>query len=319
MDGDDDFNDIEDNNTEIPIYQADLDYNTLDINNLLNQLGEDGYINRKVENKYQAFEHYKQIFHFSLVKNFGIDTLFLDNSENRPYSQYNCISIKDSSNIDVLTSKFLNIINSVDDTICIFLDFQSLRFKNNWHTTLLIYRPQKNCIEHYDPNGAFNFGDVVKFDNLIENLKVLKDLIFISSLQLHSFNMFNKEYSRNRSLNNICNLHNKDHPGWCQIWSLFIYEMIVRYPKMTTKQIIDTIFMSLKGIKNKEVSIKVLNIINGYYILLILRANEIITDNSLKLSFDSLAEFNSEYVINDIKMNRLIEEYMRDKLFSCFY
>ena len=125
-------------------------YNSLDIEDLFKFLEEIGYNNRKINTNYLCYEHYKQIFHYSLVKYYNVKTIFFSKKYNDLYNQYNSIVINENTNVEKLSDFLVNLFNSVKDTCCIFIDIKSRKNNYSYHTTLLIYRPLLKSIEHFD-------------------------------------------------------------------------------------------------------------------------------------------------------------------------
>ena len=321
MESDDETYDIEDEYND-ESYSRDICslYKELTFLDLINQLEIFGYDNRKVRNNYKAYDHYKQIFHFSLVKEYNIGSIFRNDQIPQDFYQYNSIRITKDSDIDSLVFLIYSNIIHTREVLCFFVDFQGIKNKYNWHTTLLIYRPDSKLLEHYDSNGIHRHGDIDKFSQIIEILKDrIEGLVFVSSVVLHSFTELEIDYACSRSINRICGLVDKSNPGWCQIWSLFMYEMIVKYPHMRTKDFINILYNSLKGGSLGNAAYKALNIIKGYYIILVYRTNTFIEDRRIHISFETLECFDPIHVINDIALKKLIDDTMCNRLLSIFF
>ena len=295
-------------------------YDELTMPELLVQLEYDGYTTRRTKHNYKPYEHYKHIFHFSLAETYNIKTIFSNESDDDQYIKYNSLSITKDTNIDKFTDNLFKILLTVHDDICIFLDTETDEENGIWHTTLLIYRRNRNILEHYDPNGIFvskkddGIRNILIFNEIIDKLKTKDEtLIFVPSVVLHSFNELKVDYSCSRSINSLCKVVNKSHPGWCQMWSIFIYEMVNRYKSMRTRDIISIIYKSLKGGTYREAAYKAINIIKGYYFLSLHRTNKYIKDDSLKISNIMISDYDPEYIVNDIKLEKLIESNMEER------
>jgi len=288
-------------------------YDDLEIDEFLCQLEFDGYENRHVKTNYMSYEYYKQIFHYSLVKKYNINNIFL-NYEDKKKNQYNTIHLTKDTNVNEMANVLYEIFIRANDTICIFLDNKYITGPN-WHTTLFIYRPNENKLEHYDSEGDYAEDNMDKFFEIIDILHYkLPKLSFVTSIDMHPIKNKNYKYVKSRSLNFICHVVNKNAAGWCQIWSLFIYELVNRYKNINTDTLISSIYDYIKGGTYGEASYKALNIIRGYYNLIINRTNEYIKEPKLKINKEMLAEFDPSYVKNDMELIQNIISEMNTKV-----
>lgn len=296
------------------IFQSE-DYLELNFNQLICQFELDGELNQESNPKYRSELFYRIIFHYCVVKTHDVKTIFRDNSIE--YS-YNTIRLDGDSNLDNITAMLFKIMMVETKTTCIFFDFKSKTDDRMWHTTLLIYRPDMNRLEHYDPNGVYKYGYTESFQTLIENLKSLNTcLIFVSSKELHGFEEFDDSFAMSRSLNHICSIYDINTEGWCQIWSLFVYDIVNRYPDIPTKSLLNELFSYLKGPvekKNKygKSAMIALHIIHGFYIYLISRINSLHPE--INLSYSILNSYDPLYTYSDRKLNNLIEEEMEQRV-----
>ncbi len=308
---DEDYDEDYDDNI---IFQFD-DYLNLNFRQLISQFEYDAHLNKENDPKYGAKIFYRNIFHYGIVKLHDIKTIFYNNSTEYPY---NTIKLDKDSNSDTITKMLFKIIMSVSKTTCIFFDVKCENEDNFWHTTLLIYRPDSNRLEHYDPNAVFNYSYVKIFETIIENLKLMNTgLIFIPSKELHGFEEFDDEFAKTRSLNFICTIHDDVTVGWCQLWSLFVYDIVNRYPDIPTKSLLNELFLYLKGTpekKNKyyQSAMIALRIIHGFYIYLISRINSLHPE--VNLSYSSLNSYDPLYVYSSRKLYMYIENEMEDRV-----
>lgn len=132
------------------------------------------------------------------------------------------------------------------------------------HANLIIYRRDKNRLEHYEPNGNFNgnFGHYINntVKKLVDVLKtMIPDFEFVPSWKLHrcvSCNDCN-------GLQSYTNNGHKDR-GTCQLWCYLIVELILKYPQMTSEDIIDNLDYD-KNLTRSKLGRHVKEIIRGYY------------------------------------------------------
>lgn len=310
-----------------PVYKSQKsDYMGFNIIDFIDRLEYDGIDHNKIKTEYMSYEYYKQIFHFSMTVAFKNRSIFKNELIYDNYPQYNTIHLTPETKIDDFYNNIYKIITLTESNVYFFMDVRHPKESNKWHTTLLIYDFSSKELEHYDPNTVFRYGYVSLFlkciDMLTENILGFS---YISSSELHSrkhksfedLKKISEEENndiRSNSLNWICGIKNNESYGWCQIWSLFMYEMKLRY-NTSTSVIIDIIYSK---IRNLDVSIshsKAYNIIRGYYNLLLNRTNFIIDSRSLSVSPSSLKEFYPKYVTSDKKLVDLIVKKMDPRIY----
>lgn len=292
-------------------------YNSLSFQDLIKFLENIGYNNRLIKTGYLCYEHYKHIFHYGLVKHYDIYSIFESDLYKDLYYRYNSIIIDENTNVELQINKLSHLFKNSKDVLCIFIDIRNSKERMSLHTTLLIYRPDSKRIEHFDSCGVTIHGYIDTFMEIIHGiLEINSDLVYISSKTLSSLDKYGDREARGRSLNIICGIvGNKDILGWCQIWSLFIYEMIYRYPYLGTSEIISIIYLYFKGHIYKEAGYMAYNIIRGYYRIILGRTNSDLKLNGLFLNSELLEDFNPKYVIADGKLVELIESDMSFRIF----
>ena len=292
-------------------------YNSLSLRDLIEFLEDVGYNNRLIKTGYLCYEHYKHIFHYGLVKHYDIYSIFESDLHKDLYYRYNSIIIDDDTNIEFQVNRLSHLFIKSKNVICIFIDIRSRKERGSLHTTLLIYRPLLKRIEHFDSCGVAMYGCVDIFIEIINRIIELNpELIYVSSKILSSLDQYEDRKARSRSLNVICGVvGNRDFAGWCQIWSLFMYEMVYRYPNSTTTEIILTIYAYFKGHTYKEAGYIAYNIIRGYYRILLGRINLELKENDLHLNSELLEDFDPIYVTTDFQLLELIERDMSYRIF----
>lgn len=268
----------------------------------LEELDDVGHEYRRKQIDFNAYEHYKQIFQYFLTKKYDIKDLFTSVQREYPYYQYNTLTIMkdtDVNNIIVFLNRYLN---EVTCKVCFFIDSNSKHFNHRFHTSLLIYNPETRILEHFDSNGIDKYGYYEKFKSIIEGLI---DITFINSASVNSLTEYNDKKKLHRSLNKISSIvMGKEFPGFCQLWSLFIYELVNKYQDMTTTEIISCIYLYLRGRKYINACYRARNIIRGYF-------ESLLYDNEIES--EELSSYNPTYVLNDIRLNRIIQEWMENK------
>lgn len=299
-----------------------IEYNEqlLNLNWEISNIYEIGYSQKNNKTNYQAFEHYRKIFHFTIVTINNIKELFSSKIKN-DYTHYNRIllpidrSIKDEAEF---ISAYLKLVTK---TTCFLVDNRHITDEHIWHETLFIYRPELNQLEHYDPNGISIFGDRGIFETFIGI--ILKDnpnMTFIPSVVLQSFE--NEDIFKSKSLNLLSSLtKGKDSvDGWCQIWSLIIYDLVIRYDKLSTKKIIKSIYDFLrssnngKKVKVKEAAFKAFYIIRGYFFLYIDLTNDCLQEQFLEIDAEILESFDLYYVKSDVRLYEFIDKSLNKRL-----
>lgn len=267
--------------------------------------------------RYTSRNHYKHIFHYALVKYYGISEIFINDISKRRYFSYNNILIDGETDIQGNTNFMIDLFNKCTRTICIFIDIRSIRNDNKFHTTLLIYRKEINTIEYFDSNGTSGYGYTYKLKNIMDNvLDAIPGIKFIKSKDLNGLSSYDNFEATMRSLNGISTIsRSKNISGWCQIWALLLCELIYKYPNETTSNILSVLY---KAFKNEECDDKLEsymlnNLLKGFFSVSIMRLKFILSKvegKNLHIDPDVLTDYNPHVVINDDDIESEIEETM---------
>lgn len=293
--------DFEDNN----IFDN-LDFS--EIPNFLNELGV------KTSFNYIGYDAYKHIFHYGLSYQYNITDIF-QSYANRGYDIYNNIVLRDDSNINTHLDLLIKLFESTDDKMCIFVDLANKK-NTGYHTILLIYRKENNIMEVFDPNGITSAFYRSRLRDLLNGiLDQMKDLNVIGSSALHGFKNHKIEDAHYMSLNYYSSSYDSNF-GWCQIWSLLIYEMIYKFPEKTTTEIVNLFYSHLKDYNIDDYS-KILNyIVKGYCRINLGRINMIL--KKMDFWFIVNSNFMNEYDPlennDDAFMENLITDEMEVKV-----
>lgn len=286
-------------------------YDSLHLDDLPFFLEDLGTKTRKIGVRYLSYDHYKHIFHYGLLKQYPGMEFFSNYIEGRPYISYNNIIINHKTNV-LNTAMFLcDIFSLVKDKICIFVDIQGSERRNRYHTTLLIYRKLENVLEYFDSNGVGGYGFTFKLKEIVDIvLEKMNGLKIVKSKELNGLTGFSNIEASRRSLNGISNISKpKSVGGWCQIWSLFLYELIYKYPNETTKDLIRVLYSIFDFFKNKTPSVVLNNLIKGYYRIIIGKINLVLSKEDLPnlyITSEILTEYKPNLVINDRNMENVI-------------
>uniref|UniRef100_A0A6C0AEV1 Uncharacterized protein n=1 Tax=viral metagenome TaxID=1070528 RepID=A0A6C0AEV1_9ZZZZ len=171
------------------------------------------------------------------------------------------------------------------------LVFINLFIPNLKHNNLLIYRKNKNILEHYEPNGVLDIKNQNIIDYKIEMFvkslnKFLPELKIVKSFKLHGF-LNNKECYGLQS----CSQGHNSEKGYCQIWCYLLTDLILKFPNISTEEII--LHLDDKNYQRKKFQKHLKEIIRGFYyyslqkILKFLNIKEIIfQDKELKNIFE---------------------------------
>lgn len=275
-----------------------------------------GYNTRKIGFKYLSYDHYKHIFHFSLACWYNEYNIFTNLIMTRPYYSYNNIMINNHTNIQNTARFLIDMFNLTKDTLCIFVDIRDKDNSNRHHTTLLIYRKNINTIEYFDSNGIGGYGYTFKLKKIMDIVvKEFPGITSIKSKELNGLESYSISEASIRSLNALCGISKSASiGGWCQIWSLFIYEMICKFPKEKTKYIIQVVYSMFKDYNYKDASLILNNLMRGFYRIILGRTNMILREikgnNSLHIKAEILSEYSPDYVVNDIELENVINNEM---------
>lgn len=295
-------------------------YENLQLDDIPQFLKDLGYRTRKIGFKYLSYDHYKHIFHFSLVCWYNDNNIFTNHIMSRPYPSYNNIMINESTNIQNTANFLTDIFSTIQGVLCIFVDIRNSDNSNKYHTTLLIYRKNQNIIEYFDSNGIGSYGYTYRLKEITDIvISRFPGMVLIKSKELNGLETYSNPEARARSLNGLCGISKAASIfGWCQIWSLFMYEMIFKFPNENTKHIIQVVYSIFKNHNYKDSSVILNNLIKGFYRIILGRTNivlkNITNDGELYIHADILSEYQPEYVINDMNLEFVINNQMSSRL-----
>jgi hypothetical protein len=148
----------------------------------------------------------------------------------------------------------------------------SLYSSKGGHQNMLIYRPLQNTLERYEPHGIFSVKDDKKLDRaiLLYFIKNQFDDIFrregvpefkyIRPLDLGFEVGFQKLENREARAYEAKNNIKLGYQGFCQAWSFFYLELVLKFPNLTGAQILNKAF----DIINKRGGVPFLQHIGGY-------------------------------------------------------
>lgn len=125
------------------------------------------------------------------------------------------------------------------------------------HSNLLIYRPFKNVIERFEPNGFTKLGEIdetlahifEKQLNLKEFTPVYKPAYFLVPFNGKGLQQLQARFSKSES-----------EKEYCQIWSLFMVEVILMNPTHNTIDIVHAVVDYVHNDRDMA-----LNLIRGYW------------------------------------------------------
>ena len=192
-----------------------------------------------------------------------ITTIKFDISDNKPDNKINVNRI---DNIESVATDLLQCIKKGIKIIVIPFGFKIANKSS--HANLLIYRPFEKKIERFEPHGS-KTDDNVNTDDAINNaVKNYFEIEMKPYLKEHTPKFYNaEEVCPNRQgfqgLENQINglFHKTEGGGFCSLWSIFMLELILRNPTLTTSEVINK---SLAITKNDPKYVK--NIIYGYVV-----------------------------------------------------
>ena len=144
---------------------------------------------------------------------------------------------------------------------------------NTGHSNLLIYRPQMNTVERFEPHGSFTNLGGSKSNTAKVNLILNNELENITTLLFEPISPGIRFISSELTCPIFGpQLMQINDVGYCRIWSLLMTEMIIKFPMYSTielnKGLIDSV---VKYTQNNDwvssglqVGINMTNLIKGY-------------------------------------------------------
>lgn len=228
-------------------------------------------VNNLTQNfEYDASPLYIQLFTLLFTQKYNIELY-----SKEPYS-ISSININSNSEYIRGIGEFINLTSS--NIIILNLDINS---KHGNHANLIIYRKDKNRLEHYEPNGNFTGYLGQYINNTIKKLVnglllILPEFEFIQSWKLHKcLNM------------NYCNglqvyTNGNENKGTCQLWCYLITDIILQYPDISTEVILESINHD-KNLKISKVREKMIEIIRGFYFQSMKEISDIFIENGSEI------------------------------------
>jgi hypothetical protein len=161
-----------------------------------------------------------------------------------------------------------------------------LLFKEGAHANLLIFRSASKSIEVFEPHGQAYKGGNISSAKVFEAYHVVADA-FNRGRKTNKYTLFlsDEVCPDNQGFQSLEGLSwfRKQHfegGGYCSVWSMFMTELILMNPKMSTSQVLSE---ALKLVKNQadgnntHVSIYLLDLIRGYTTYLTRRVEKYFT------------------------------------------
>lgn len=256
-------------------------YDVLLLEDLPAFLEDLGYKTRKIGTSYLSRGYYKHIFHFTLCHYYDDYNIFKNDIGEREYIPYNSLLIDENVNITNTARFIVDLFKMVNGTLCMFIDILSKDPNRKvGHTTLLIYRKDMNKIEYFDSNGVAGYGYSDKLKEIINIvMSVIPGITLVRSRELNGLEKYSIPEANARSLNARCGISSpKSVGGWCQMWSLLLYELIRKYPREDTKNIIQVIYKLFENKNYVDASTLLNNLMKGFYRIIIGRTNIILRD-----------------------------------------
>lgn len=258
-------------------------YDVIRLEDLPAFLEDLGYKTRKIGTSYLTYGYYKHIFHFALCHHYDDHNIFKNDIGMREYVPYNSLLIDENVNVENTAKFLIDLFNKIEGTLCIFIDIHSKDpVEKVGHTTLLIYRKNLNRIEYFDSNGVgiYGYSDILK--NIIDIvIFAFPGITLMKSKEINGLSEYSIAEASARSLNGRCGISKpKSIEGWCQMWSLLLYELIRKYPEMETKYIIRVLYSTFDNKNYVDASVSLNNLMKGFYRIIIGRTNMILRDFS---------------------------------------
>ena len=195
------------------------------------------------------------------------------------------------------------------------------------HANILIYRKSLKVLEHYEPHGK-------KFNLPASNFH--SDIVNIMKIIVNKMNTLNKDYNykyfkgkiKYIPSNNICiynqglqlienelfvsqNIQEIETGGFCALWSIFFAEMTLMNPYLTSREILDNIFIFFDNEDRITKYQIVKNIIRGYLDIIYNKINPIVQD-ILGVEINENAEnIISKKITNQITTKLFIKNYTK--------
>jgi hypothetical protein len=198
---------------------------------------------------YSAREQYRIFLNYVLIKVHKLKYVFrfydhtINGSNHEAMPHYNEIFLDSRSGDDSDStnrfSSYLLFLRDKDVVYPFLVNYKGL----HGHTFLLIYRSKSNTLEYYDPNfRSYSIEDDV-FD-FFERVSDRTGVTFIYSDEIHPNDLIHEgEYTV--SINSLVQgIKDEDGitRGLCQIISVFIAHLVLKFPELTTEQVIRSFY-----------------------------------------------------------------------------
>ena len=254
---------------------------------------------------YSAYGSYNTIFQYIIYKRNQLKNLF------RLTNKINSINVHvDQDNFDLFTFICRYMLDSKDEiSVCFINIFGDNEHEiSTAHTVLLIFRKSIQTLEYYDPNACTSTKIEIVIDKIYEIFdSIIPEMDFTSSLELHGDNI--EQYLKH-NLNSFSSSVNKNETdGWCQMWCLFLFDMITYYPHITTKDILSMIFIRIDNKNNREMRVEVNSIIRGYFVTIFEETKNDLENESIFFDMNSLSKFDHKFLYSDRKLFQHIDSY----------
>lgn len=161
------------------------------------------------------------------------------------------------------------------------------------HANMLVYRPSLRLVERYEPHGIRYFGPNSKIvdDQVNQQLKELFEVRLTDTLGPIRYSNPSEVCPRTRgfqSLENQLERLESEGGGYCQMWSIFLLELVFLNPTLTTRQILESAF---KITENNPVYLR--DLIRGYTVEVEKSIDKIIkkiSDGTISFSYKDFIE-----------------------------
>jgi hypothetical protein len=144
------------------------------------------------------------------------------------------------------------------------------------HANLLIYRKKYNTIEQFEPNGSSSLlgvGDKVEHVfKKIANKFPLLTFVYAEQVCPYTYGLQSIE-----GLSDLYHEPEKYGGGYCVLWSVFFTELIFKKPNVTSREILDLLFIKMSKMNMIQSANYLRKIMHGYIVLLKRQLNQFFT------------------------------------------
>jgi hypothetical protein len=170
----------------------------------------------------------------------------------------------------------INCISKGIDAIVILLTIYTQK-DNTGHQNILIYRKKYNTIEHFEPHGSYFMGDIERKAHIIINKKLTEFVEKLNSqlrqskqIQFISSQLVCPRQYGFQGIENIYGYFyttkDEESRGYCSAWSLFITYFVLKYPNISTGNLVQFILNKIYAINDDEEDVAryLLNVIRSF-------------------------------------------------------